>query len=158
MGGIANNILSNYGIILTEDELAHYGTKGMRWGKRKSQSSSDSESGPPRPDVKKMSDDELRAAINRIKLEKEFTKLTAPEVSRGRKIVGDMLLDVGKQQAKAYLNRQVEAALKEGLKGAAKKTAKVGAQLALEAAISKTAAGARPTMQFTPRANAVVKL
>jgi hypothetical protein len=158
MGRTINDFLTDVGIEVSEDELAHYGVKGMRWGKRKKHSPSDSTPEPPRPDIKKMTDEELRSAINRIKMEKEFSKLTAPEVNRGRKIVGEMLLDVGKQQAKAYLNRQVEAALKEGLKGAAKKTAKVGAQLALEAAVSKAASGGRSTMQFTPRANAVVKL
>lgn len=152
MGGNATDILAKHGVVLSEDELAHYGTPGMRWGKRKKKSSSGDSSEPARPDVKKMSDDELRSAINRIKMEKEFAKLTAPEVNRGRKIVGELLLDVGKQQAKSYLNRQVEAALKEGLKGAAKKTAKVGAQLALEAAVSSaTPKSARPVVQFAKR-------
>lgn len=85
-------------------------------------------------------------------MEKEFEKLTRPEVNRGRKIVADLLLDVGKQQAKAYLNRQVEDLMKEGLKSAAKKTAKVGGRLALEAAVSKaTPASARPVVQFSRR-------
>jgi hypothetical protein len=127
----------------------------MKWGRRKKSSSddsSDSDSGPPKPDVKKMTDDELRSAINRIKMEKEFEKLTAPEVNRGRKIVGELLLDVGKQQAKSYLNRQVDELLKEGLKSAAKKTAKAGGKLALEAAVSKaTPASARPVVQFSRR-------
>lgn len=153
MADSARDILARHGVD-SDDTLAHYGTKGMRWGKRKKKSTSDgdSDSGPPKPDVKKMTDDELRSAINRIKMEKEFEKLTRPEVNRGRKIVADLLLDVGKQQAKAYLNRQVEDLMKEGLKSAAKKTAKVGGRLALEAAVSKaTPASARPVVQFARR-------
>lgn len=152
MGRNAADILAGHGIRIEDDELEHAGVKGMKWGRRKKSSSDDSDSGPPKPDVKKMTDDELRSAINRIKMEKEFSKLSAPEVNRGRKIVAELLLDVGKQQAKSYLNRQVEELMKEGLKGAAKKTAKVGGRLALEAAVSKaTPASARPVVQFARR-------
>lgn len=155
MGRDINDIFVKHGITLSEDELEHAGVKGMRWGKRKKKSTSESseeDSGPPKPSVKKMTDDELKSAINRIKLEREFAKLTAPEVSRGRKIVAELLLDVGKQQAKNYLNKQVEDLMKEGLKAAAKKTAKTGAKLALTAAVSKaTPASARPTVQFARR-------
>lgn len=153
MAKSVDKLLERHGVT-SDDTLAHYGVKGMRWGKRskKSTSDDDADSGPKKPDVKKMSDDELRSAINRIKMEKEFEKLTRPEVNRGRKIVADLLLDVGKQQAKAYLNRQVEDLMKEGLKSAAKKTAKVGGRLALEAAVSKaTPASARPVVQFSRR-------
>jgi hypothetical protein len=80
----------------------------MRWGKRKKQSSSDGKSAEPaKPHVKSMSDDELKSAINRLKMEKEYATLTAPQVSAGRKIVMDMLKDIGKQQAKNYINREL---------------------------------------------------
>jgi len=154
MGRNASDILARHGITLSADELAHYGKKGMRWGKRKATSSSEDD-GPPKPDVKKMSDDDLKAAINRIKLEKEYVKLTQPEVSSGQKIVKSLLSDVGtvaRKQGRNYLDRQIEELMKEGIKGAAKKTAKVGAQLALEAAVSKaTPASARPVVQFAKR-------
>lgn len=155
MGRTVSDILGQHGITLSEDELEHAGVKGMRWGRRKKKSSSesdDADSGPPKPNVKTMSDDDLKAAINRIKLEREFTKLTAPEVNRGRKIVGELLLEVGKQQAKSYLNRQVEELLKDGLKSAAKKTAKAGGKLAIEAAVSKAAPSTgRTHVQFARR-------
>jgi len=172
MGRSASDILGDHGVILDEDELAHFGVKGMRWGKRKKQTSSDSEgsdgstSKPAKPDVKKMTDDELKSAINRLKLEKEYLKLTEPEISNGKKIVTALLKDVGdvsRKQAKTYLNQKIENALKEGLKDAAKtagkEAAKVGAQMAIEAAISKASGGsARPTVKFTPRAQTTVKL
>lgn len=164
MGRSLNDILADSGVELSEEELAHYGTKGMRWGKRKKQSSSDSDS-PPKPDVKKMTDDELKSAISRLKLEQEYVKLTAPEVSNGKKIVNTLLKDVGdvsRKQAKAYLNNKIENALKEGLKDAAKsagkEAVKVGAQLALDAAVSKAAGGSRSTVNFTPRSKTIVKL
>lgn len=57
----------------------------------------------------KMSDEELRSAISRIDMERKYSSLTAaqaPPPSRKRqaaKIVGDVLLDVAKQQAKVAL-------------------------------------------------------
>lgn len=135
MGRTASDILVKHGIALSEEELEHSGVKGMRWGKRKKQTSSEADAGPPKPNVKKMTDDELKSAINRIKMEKEFSKLTAPEVSRGRKIVGDILLEVGKQQAKDYLNREVTKLIVGGgakalAKAAAKQVAKNSAPMA----------------------------
>jgi hypothetical protein len=78
----------------------------MRWGKRNKRSSSESDAGPHKPSIKDMSDDELRTAINRIKLERELVTLTAPQVSAGRKIAGNLLLDVGKTLAKEYVTAQ----------------------------------------------------
>lgn len=135
MGHNAGDILAARGVVLKDDELAHYGKKGMKWGKRKSKSSSDDsdDDTPKKPDVKKMSDADLKASIARLKMEKEFATLTAPQISQGRKIVGNILLDVGKQQAKDYLNREItkmivgggaKALLKAGAKGAAKGAAK----------------------------------
>ena len=110
MGRSAVDILIENGVKLSEDELAHFGVVGMRWGKRKKKSSSE-DSGPPKPSVKSMSDDELKSAINRLKMEKEYNTLTAPQVNAGKKIVMDLLKEVGKQQAKTFINKSLEAAL-----------------------------------------------
>ncbi len=138
MGRNINDIFVEHGITLSEEELEHSGVKGMRWGRRKKKSSSessDSDSGPPKPHVKTMTDDELKSAINRIKLEREFNKLTAPEVSRGRKIVGEILLEVGKKHAKDYVDRKATELIVGGgakalLKAAAKASAKQAAPVA----------------------------
>lgn len=42
-------------------------------------------------------DEELQRAINRIKMEQEFARLTAPPVSRGKKMVTDALYKAGEQ-------------------------------------------------------------
>jgi len=39
---VADDVLAHYGIELSEDELAHYGKKGMKWGVRKDDSTSSS--------------------------------------------------------------------------------------------------------------------
>jgi hypothetical protein len=104
MGRSATDILAANGIDeLSDDHLEHVGVKGMRWGRRKRAKAEAAAAEAAKPKVHEMSDDELKKRINRLKLEKEYKKLTEPEISNGRKIVGELLLDVGKQKAKAYL-------------------------------------------------------
>jgi hypothetical protein len=102
MGRNALDILAKHGIEVTEEDLEHSGVKGMRWGRRKKRDSEDDD-GPPKPSIKDLTDDELRSKINRLKMEKEFASLTAREVNVGKKIVGGILLDIGKQIAKEYV-------------------------------------------------------
>ncbi len=142
MGRTVEDILRANGIELselTEEELAHAGVKGMRWGKRKKKSSSESEK-EPKIDVKKMSDDDLKKAINRLKLEREFKQLTTPEVSQGRKIVGEILKDVGKAHAKKYLNNELEKLLTPS-----------GVSMKTKLAVAAAPMPQRQVMQFAKR-------
>lgn len=106
MSTTLDTLMSKHDIKLKDDELAHYGKKGMRWGKSSAKSKAKAEA-LARPKAEDLNDSDLKSAINRLKMEKEYRQLTAPEVSRGRKIVGDILTDVGKQQAKSYLNGEI---------------------------------------------------
>lgn len=116
---------------VTENYLAHYGVKGMRWGRRRggddSSSSSSSSAEPsaavsvkkPRKvagktetedgkDISRMSDKELRERINRINMEQQYTKLTEPSyppVKGGKAAVDDIFSTIGKvNQAIAVYN------------------------------------------------------
>ena len=51
---------------------------------------SESESTPKQKSIHEMTDNELRDRINRIDLERRYSTLTAPQKSRGRKIVETM--------------------------------------------------------------------
>ncbi len=143
MGRNATDILAKHGIGLTEEELEHAGTKGMKWGRRKKKEAK-AEAAAEKEKVKTMSDDELKSRINRIKLEREYAKLTTPEISEGRKIVGRILKEVGEKHAKSYVDAQVGALISSGGKGLLKSAVKAAAKQAAPAPV-------RQVMQFTPR-------
>ena len=113
--------------IIRNDELYHYGIKGMKWGVRRTASQlgraikkagsslkrSISESNKRADDrkrerelmkmkgkPKKMSSDELKSRIDRLKMEKEYRSLMNETRNRGRKTVGDVMSDIGKNTAR----------------------------------------------------------
>lgn len=108
-------------MIDVEAVLVHHGVKGMKWGVRRDRSGSSGGS-RPHPDAVKaklfkekvkvgstdaLSTDELRDLVNRLNLEKQFDTLKPPTpASRSKKILADVLLGVGKQQAAKALNDQ----------------------------------------------------
>lgn len=90
-------------------DLKHYGVPGMRWGKRKGGGGGSSKSSP-KITVKALSNDELKTAITRMKLEQEFIKLATPVPSPGKRAVQQMVANVAKQTAEDYLKK----GMKEG--------------------------------------------
>ena len=81
-----------------DDFLQHYGVLGMKWGHRKARSTSSSNKKPkstkntttskPKPKPKQtqreLSDEELRAVINRMRLEREYADLQYRASSRAK--------------------------------------------------------------------------
>ena len=79
-----------------DDFLQHYGVLGMKWGHRKSRSNVSSNKKPkstkntttskpkPKPTQKRLSDAELRAVVNRMRLEREYADLTYRASSRSK--------------------------------------------------------------------------
>ena len=77
-----------------DDFLQHYGVLGMKWGHRKARSTSSSNKKPkstkntttskPKPTRRELSDEELRAVINRMRLEREYADLTYRASSRSK--------------------------------------------------------------------------
>lgn len=74
-------------------ELWHYGVLGMRWGyhngSKSSSSSSSKKSSTKRKktstiDLSKMSDDQLRTAINRMQMEQQYRNLQPKQVNKGK--------------------------------------------------------------------------
>ena len=79
-----------------DDFLQHYGVLGMKWGHRKARSTSSSNKKPkstkntttskpkPKQTQKELSDEELRAVINRMRLEREYADLKYRSSSRAK--------------------------------------------------------------------------
>ena len=79
-----------------DDFLQHYGVLGMKWGHRKARSTSSSNKKPKstkntttskpksKPTQRELSDEELRAVINRMRLEREYADLQYRASSRAK--------------------------------------------------------------------------
>lgn len=116
--------------MMVDDVLSHFGIPGMRWGRRKARAAAVAPRPAQRPHVpdelpvkrtkirtSDMSDVDLRNAISRIQMEKQYAQLTAKEKTLGRKLAEEVLLGAGKQvatqYATKYLGEGVEALLKK---------------------------------------------
>lgn len=128
------------------DEIKHYGTKGMRWGFRKATTrgstpaskrkakvdNGDKKEEPKKKSAKDLTDSELRDAINRVQLEKQYNQLTTPQ--KAESVVSSVLKTAGKQVATqvitqvgtAYLSKAVGVNLNKALPQAYRVTGKKG--------------------------------
>ena len=84
----------------TNCELYHYGILGQRWGVRrteaqlarnKSSKSSNGSKKGEKPDIKKMTDDELNSIVRRMELEKRYRDLNPKRVSAGKQLVNTVI-------------------------------------------------------------------
>lgn len=110
-----------------DDYLAHYGVKGMRWGHRKNKTGGYDYVGRKvkggtldKPDVSKMSDEELRNRINRIKMETEYSQLTKRKPGKAEKFVKNLL----KKRATETIDRLTQQGARQGTDMLAEKVKK----------------------------------
>jgi len=85
--------------------LKHYGTKGMRWGHRKDRAS-------------KLSDSELRARVNRLNMEQQYSTLVAKEakasegaITKGARIAGGVVANSGKSAVSTVVTQHMTSYL-----------------------------------------------
>lgn len=109
--------------------IAHFGVRGMKWGIRKPTTRGSTPPSKRKPKTEgegaspehrqsmgmhSMSDTELRNAINRIKLQREYAQLTAPppkEKSRGRQVVENIIYGSAEAAGKKVLTGALTNAL-----------------------------------------------
>ena len=122
-----------------DDYLEHSGVLGMRWGIRKDRSSASSPSGKKKVSRfeseehsnlrslraktgKELSDAEIKTALARLRLEKEYKDLTKREISGAESFVKSVVGDAAKETAKKYTAKVMSAGVEKLIKAATKKT------------------------------------
>lgn len=88
------------------NNLKHIGVLGMKWGFRKRGPTSKDHTTAreiKKKHVSELSNDELKTAITRLSLEKQFKDISSASAGRGRGILTKMLLNVGAQAVNSYV-------------------------------------------------------
>lgn len=89
------------------EDLKHFGIRGMHWGIKRRNPHADSTAVAPlkKKHVSELSNSELKTAINRMQLEKQFKDLSSPGgSSRGKAFLGKLLLNVGTKAVNSYVS------------------------------------------------------
>lgn len=98
------------------NQLSHFGIKGMKWGRRKAGGVSKERAPKPLKGVKALSDAELKAAVVRLQMEKQYKDLSKKDVSKGKKIVNDLLIVPAKTAIAAQATIMIGKAISDALK------------------------------------------
>lgn len=105
----------------TEEFIKHHGVKGMRWGVRKDRGSSShtpASGGSTKPKAHELSDEELKKAIERMSLEKQYHTLVNPppppkQESEASKFIKEMGKGLAKDLIKTGINSQLNKVTKK---------------------------------------------
>lgn len=96
-----------------EDVLAHFGIKGMKWGKRKLPVSREAgfkagiKNQVRREKIASVSNQDLQRAIDRMQLEQNFKRLAVNEKSGITRWLSSTMLEIGKREVQAAAAKKV---------------------------------------------------
>lgn len=98
----------------TEDFIEHYGKKGMKWGVRNKTRQSGGKPPSHKQKAKSLSDEDLRRAVNRMQMERQFISLSNDsKTSKGSTFVKNIGTTAVKTALTAVVTQQVTGALKK---------------------------------------------
>lgn len=89
------------------NNLQHVGVLGMHWGIRKrgpASADSTKTSEIKKKHVSELSNDELKAAVNRMQLERQFKELSSSGGGRGKAFLTKLLVNVGTKAVNSYVS------------------------------------------------------
>lgn len=107
------------------DTIEHYGILGMKWGRRRATPSSADHLRVAALQPKKareLSNDELKLAINRLQLEKQYNELNTKQLSAGEKFVRSILSKEANRQASMFVAEYGTTVVKSAFKAASNYT------------------------------------
>lgn len=96
-------------------ELMHFGVKGMKWGVRKSRIKKAKRwTSKKQAKIDGMSDDQLKKANNRLRLEKEYKQLTQTKLEKYRKRAGKAAEEAAFNTLQNVLQKSIKSAASRG--------------------------------------------
>lgn len=102
-------------------ELMHFGVKGMKWGVRKSRIKNAKRwTSKKQAKIDGMSDDQLKKANNRLRLEKEYMQLTQTKLEKYRKRAGKAAEEAAFNTLRNVLQKGLKSAASRGGSAAVK--------------------------------------
>jgi hypothetical protein len=114
------------GSLATADILSHYGKLGMHWGRRTATSSTASpdakSASESKAKIKKSGTDslttpELQVLVTRMNLEQQYSTIKSKKKNPAAKFATDLLVEIGKDQAKTVARHHASRLVAQALKG-----------------------------------------
>lgn len=91
-----------------DNQLTHYGVKGMRWGVRRSKAQLSRSRKKRGDDASKYSDEELKRKVARMNLEKQYSQMTRKESPAAKKFLVKALATSAATLATAYISKYMK--------------------------------------------------
>lgn len=106
---------------MSHSELMHFGVKGMKWGVRKSRIKKAKRwTSKKQAKIDGMSDDQLKKANNRLRLEKEYKQLTQTKLEKYRKRAGKAAEEAAFNTLQNIFQKSLKSAASRGGSAAVK--------------------------------------